>query len=362
MQPPGKRRKPGFRSASSRDEVGAQPVRPALPRVGRHQRNHVEVDAARPVEADAEARAGIGDGRRQRRGDDAPLRRHRRDRGGAGLFEPRVLDPHRQPGRARDAARQHRDDVALPRLDADRSEAVVGDAVAAGLRGEADVVRIRRRRRPIGAHREVTLGVGAGRLLPAHERFRELERAVLDLLRIEAAVGGEVDVLEEDAVHGRGDRHARLIGRHRDLGDRDDRRLRHAAPPIRLPAVPPRARVCVVARLPPAVGSNRHYTARNGERRQVSVNVHVLGHIGSYLRHHRRELEAVARAGADEDDGRVVRVAIDQEVAVRRVGVAADRGAHRNRSQRRAGSARRRVRSRRHRPPMAADRSPRAAR
>ena len=37
--------------------------------------------------------------------------------------------------------------------------------------------------------------------LPPHQRLRKLERAVLYKLGIETAVGSEVDVFEEDAVH-----------------------------------------------------------------------------------------------------------------------------------------------------------------
>ena len=38
-------------------------------------------------------------------------------------------------------------------------------------------------------------------LMPASQRFRELERSVLDQLRIEPAVGSEVDIFEKDAEH-----------------------------------------------------------------------------------------------------------------------------------------------------------------
>ncbi|HVU98191.1 MAG TPA: hypothetical protein VHE34_23370 [Puia sp.] len=38
-------------------------------------------------------------------------------------------------------------------------------------------------------------------LFPAHQRTGELEGPVLDQLGVEAAVGGHIDVLEEDAPH-----------------------------------------------------------------------------------------------------------------------------------------------------------------
>jgi len=49
----------------------------------------------------------------------------------------------------------------------------------------------------------VVLQFKASESLPAHEVLGKLERAVLHQLAIEAAVGGVVDVLEEDAIHGR---------------------------------------------------------------------------------------------------------------------------------------------------------------
>src|SRR5438045_2730331 len=46
---------------------------------------------------------------------------------------------------------------------------------------------------------------------PAHEGVVELEGAIFDALGVEAAVGGEVDVFEEDAGEGGGDRGAGAI-------------------------------------------------------------------------------------------------------------------------------------------------------
>ncbi len=72
-------------------------------------------------------------------------------------------------------------------------------------------MRVGRRRRTIGAHREFALRVGAGRLLPRHQRVGKLERAVLHALGIQPAIGREVDVLEEHADHCLRDRRAGTV-------------------------------------------------------------------------------------------------------------------------------------------------------
>ena len=51
----------------------------------------------------------------------------------------------------------------------------------------------------------------AGRV-PTHPRVLEFEGTVLDHFGIEAAIGSEVDVLEEDAVHRWLDHGTRLCG------------------------------------------------------------------------------------------------------------------------------------------------------
>src|ERR1043165_3081765 len=48
-------------------------------------------------------------------------------------------------------------------------------------------------------------------LLPAHHGLGKLERTILHHLGVDAAVGGEVDVLEEGAEHMRIDRRAGLV-------------------------------------------------------------------------------------------------------------------------------------------------------
>ncbi len=327
MQPPGKRRKPGLRSASSCTRSARRPfgrffqVSAGIsdtmsrstwpgPSSRTRKRPRVVVTGGVIVAVTAPHSAGtVGDRR-------FPERLH-----------PRVLDADRQAGRRRDPPRQHRDDVPLPGLDADPAEAVVGDAVAAGARRQPQVVRVRGGRRPIGPDRELALRIGRGRLLPAHERLRELEGPVLDPLRIEAAVGGEVDVLEEDAVHRRGDRRARLVGRDRDLRHRDRRRLRaRRARSDRQEPQRDRESVSLHAYLQQSV-VNRHYTARNANGGEISVNVHVIDDISRDRADHGGELEAVAGARADQDHGVVPGVAIDQEMAVRRVGVGAHRRA-----------------------------------
>ncbi len=98
----------------------------------------------------------------------------------------------------------------LALLDADTSEAIVPDAEwMRGLIGrDAQIVRISLVHRVVGSDLE-RAPAGDG-LLPAHERLGELERAVLDPLRIEAPVRREVDVFEKDAVERGRDWRARL--------------------------------------------------------------------------------------------------------------------------------------------------------
>jgi hypothetical protein len=65
-------------------------------------------------------------------------------------------------------------------------------------------VRIVLVQRAVGADDQ--FAAGAELAPPAVQRLRELERTVLDALGVEAAIGGEVDVLEEHAIHRRRDR------------------------------------------------------------------------------------------------------------------------------------------------------------
>ena len=54
--------------------------------------------------------------------------------------------------------------------------------------------------------------------MPSGERLVEFEGAVLDALGIESAVGGEVDVFEENAEHRRRDSCSGMGGIDRDHG------------------------------------------------------------------------------------------------------------------------------------------------
>src|SRR5208283_1182410 len=55
-------------------------------------------------------------------------------------------------------------------------------------------------------------------LVPSGERIVEFERAILDQLRIEAPIGAEIDVLEENAEHRWRNRRTRVGGIDRDHG------------------------------------------------------------------------------------------------------------------------------------------------
>ena len=92
----------------------------------------------------------------------------------------------------------HREAVFFSLFDTDANEAFVfkaGVLVVVAGRGQAYVMGIAVER-PVVAELHTSEG------FPAHEVLRKLEGAVLYLLGIEAAVGAEIDVFEEKAVHG----------------------------------------------------------------------------------------------------------------------------------------------------------------
>ena len=200
------------------DEIGAQAVLSMRPRVGREDRHHVEVDRARASGHDAGERVKLGrfsrDGSRELLpGRGQPLERDAAEGAALRVFE---LDTYRgRPVRA--AARQKADGVALAVPDADAAEALVADAELPRRRCHAEVVRVRGARGRRGLDRETSGRVGERRAAPAHERIGELERAVLHSLGIDAAVGREVDVLEEDTEERRRDCGAGTIDGDGDL-------------------------------------------------------------------------------------------------------------------------------------------------
>lgn len=63
---------------------------------------------------------------------------------------------------------------------------------------------------------DCSFGATALDLLPAHHRFGELERMVLYTFGVNAAVRGEVDVLEENPEEGRGNGRAGFVYLHGD--------------------------------------------------------------------------------------------------------------------------------------------------
>ena len=93
-------------------------------------------------------------------------------------------------------------------LGGNAEEALVLDAGAlvnmTGIR-KADIMRIALEWAVV-AHFDLAKG------LPAHQGLRKFERTVLDHLGIETTIGGIVDVLEEDAIHGVLDFSSWLIG------------------------------------------------------------------------------------------------------------------------------------------------------
>ena len=65
--------------------------------------------------------------------------------------------------------------------------------------------------------------------IPSHQALWELERTVFHHLCIETAIGTEVDILEEDTIHGRLDFYSRLVGLNHKLMlcEGSERRHRH---------------------------------------------------------------------------------------------------------------------------------------
>ena len=98
--------------------------------------------------------------------------------------------------------------VLLALLDANAEVALVGQTRAALLMAGVGEFYVP------GAALEgtVILQVDTAEGLPAHEVLGELERTVLDQFAVESAVSGEVDVFEEDAVHGLLDGCSQFLG------------------------------------------------------------------------------------------------------------------------------------------------------
>ena len=233
----------GVQVGNGQGEILAQTVGTALEGVGRHQRDHVEAHAAARGGGDDEPQLVGGARRRERRGVTLPfLRRRGQGRLGDDLAVVRFQRDAQRPGLAAAApAGEERGGVSGSVFD---REAVVTGVGQARLRPrlaverQVDVVRVVRVQRPVGRdggadldavgpdrrpRRHAVVGHRVGRGLHADRAERVvLERAVLHEFRVKPAVGGEVDVLEEDAVEGRGD--WRPLARGVD-GDRRRRRL-----------------------------------------------------------------------------------------------------------------------------------------
>ena len=107
------------------------------------------------------------------------------------------MRPQGGEGRLRHAC-PHREAVFFSLFDTDANEAFVfkaGVLVVVACRGQAYVMGI-------AVERPVVAKLHTSEGFPAHEVLRKLEGTVLYLLGIEAAVGAEIDVFEEKAVHG----------------------------------------------------------------------------------------------------------------------------------------------------------------
>ena len=163
------------------------------------------------VGGDLELGAGVGRVRPQRRLVALPACAEPGERG---LGQRRLLvaqQPSRQGARAAGVCPHVRgEDVLGPGLDAHAAEARVDDAEPPARRvdAQAEVVRVQLVEGALRADEELALGLRAPRLAPAAQGLGELEGAVDHALRVEPAVGGEVDVLEEDTDERRRNRRA----------------------------------------------------------------------------------------------------------------------------------------------------------
>ena len=219
-------------------QVGAQAVRPILPGVLRAERHHVEIDHARRRGDQLQRRMGLGRRRSQRRGD-----RFHSAVNPASFAARRAAVPGRRPAAPKlpgpPALRSHtRGEHVLvagstpmprkPQLTTPNPRPTSGFS-SAGSSGCSSFSAPSER----GPARR-----GRRNSAPAHQRLRELERAVFHQLGIQPAIAAEVDVLEKDAEQPRPDGRAGPAEIERHL-----RRVRHRGPaPPRLPPRPMRWR------------------------------------------------------------------------------------------------------------------------
>ena len=122
-------------------------------------------------------------------------------------------------GRAFDVADLGGEIIGVAGSDTHAAEAFVANSQwSLGFRGDAHVVGIGVAEGRFGKDRHVALGKAGGNLEPSHHRIGEFKRAVLDHLGVKAAVGTQVDVLEEGTPHGGIDPGTGLIGAYCDSG------------------------------------------------------------------------------------------------------------------------------------------------
>ena len=179
-------------------EVGTQTVLSVLPGLDGEERDVVHVHRTLRQQHHAQTRVGIGEGGAEEDGLLLPAVAADFDFLGQQILAAGVQQLNGElHGASIGSAGIGSETVFLALLEADATEtfvvepgtqptAVVDDAHVVGIAVEAGLGVL---------HRDVAKGY------PANEGLRELEGAVLHQFSVESAVGTEVDVFEEDAVH-----------------------------------------------------------------------------------------------------------------------------------------------------------------
>ena len=179
-------------------EVGTQTVLSVLPGLDGEERDVVHVHRTLRQQHHAQTRVGIGEGGAEEDGLLLPAVAADFDFLGQQILAAGVQQLNGElHGAGIGSAGIGSETVFLALLEADATEtfvvepgtqptAVVDDAHVVGIAVEAGLGVL---------HRDVAKGY------PANEGLRELEGAVLHQFSVESAVGTEVDVFEEDAVH-----------------------------------------------------------------------------------------------------------------------------------------------------------------
>ena len=187
-------------------QVGTQSV----PVVVGHQRDMVEIHLA-ACQHDAQETMGVGDVRLQRESVLVPLSGGDGQRVGGHGVVGGIHQLHADGGGATLGACVDGEVVGHPLAQSDAEEPMVlntGPAMGMTRLFHVHVMGIAVEGRIVG------LDARFSRHLPSHRGIGKFERTVLYKLGIQTAVGTEVDILEEDSIHGGGNVSRGFLGLH----------------------------------------------------------------------------------------------------------------------------------------------------